>query len=120
MVIVVAARGAWKIDGFQNFYDMCLIWAGEIQEKYYGKYSLNFWVANERFPVARLCHRNTLIVELFYYPQVQTAACLSGKAKHITTEKISRQKNLFIPYLSIKRLALRKGSQRGLITVHLG
>lgn len=107
MLVTDVEEKAWKIDGFRNFYHTCSAWAREIQEKYHGNYFLNFWIANERFPVARLFFEKALVVELWHHPQFQTAACLSGKAKHVTTEKISRSKNIFLPYLPTEYLVPR-------------
>lgn len=99
---VTVSEKAWKIDGFSVFHFKCVTWMKEEQSKRSGLLELVFWVSNERFPVARLLFNSKRAVELFYYPQTQTAACLSGKTLHDSKQKLSLKNNLLSLYLNAK------------------
>ncbi len=99
MIAVSGLEKGWKIEGFRYFYEMTKAWVEEIQTAYCRTFVLEYWVSNERFPVVRFIVNGTLVVELFYYPQKQTAACLSGKARHKTQEKLVHETNLLMAYL---------------------
>ena len=98
MIMITVVDTAWKIDGFKKFYEMCIAWAEEEAKLRPATYALEFWVSNERFPVLRFLFEKHRIVELFYYPQNNTAACLSGKALHDSTKKLDVKCNILRPY----------------------
>lgn len=99
---VIVPEKAWHIAGFQLFHFKCISWMREEKVKRRGKFALEFWVSNERFPVARFSWNDVVFVELFYYPQTQTAACLSGKALHDSKEVISCHRNLLNSYFEAR------------------
>ncbi|TSC63042.1 MAG: hypothetical protein G01um101448_931 [Parcubacteria group bacterium Gr01-1014_48] len=116
---VTVAGKAWKIKGFPFFHYDCVTWMQEEQHKRIGKLELEFWVLIERFPVAQLLFNNEPIVELLYYPDRQTAACLSGKTLHDSTKKMRHDNNLFALYLEAK-LPIGSDGDRALARVRAG